>query len=520
MLLGQYFIHPFKVGDSNGIAPRTFIPPNFPSPPTTNRNARFQPFHNFSQKNMTQQDDLAVAIMNKIASVLNGGDANAPQSPNSYIAWCRPGIPFQPEDLQFAVKGISGKDGDETRTLVRNAAEFSRVVNAIPTAHIVNQGSYEQQGAMAWDVYSRVLQFSKVAKAELPQTDQDKIKKFRGLMVRTVKVKDIITDEEKEVTQDSPMVQAYNAKKSAYEDASLEYNAKRLAALNADNALAVQDFTLNAGTYRSRVKNALSDWVTNGYKNDFDSINAYINQVSQKDMTLLKADLQDKFEKGKMTDPNSGADFYLSSFYPGNFVNNNKGWTQFTFNTSNKDTYAKDSSSSTSGGGGGGWGLWSASANASTSESTSTKKMDEREFGMEFSLAQVTIGRPWLSPEFLTGPNWKWDSAEMLSNGATPPEGLMPAYPTTAIFVKDIKITSSSMSDFYNEVDKAAQGGGSVGWGPFSVKANHSQSSKEVTASLSSDGKTMTVEGMQLIAFKCFALPNSPHPDKSITSWT
>ena len=470
---------------------------------------------------MPQQDDLLVAVMNKIASILNGGDANAPQSPNTYIAWCRPGIPFQPEDLQFAVKGISGKDGEETKTLVRNAAEFSRVVNAVPTAHIVGQGSYEQNGKMAWDVYDKVLRFSQVPQAELTQAEKDKIKKFRDLFVRTVKVKDIITDEEKEVSEDSPMMKTYNAKKSAYEDAALEYNNKRLAALNADNALVVQDFTLNGSTYRSRVKAALADWTTNGYKNDVEQINAYINQVSQKDMTLLKADLQDKFEKGKMTDPNSGAEFYLSGFYPGNFVNNTKGWTKFTFNSSNKNAYSKDTSSSTSGGGGGGWGLWSASASASTSENTSLKKMDESEFAMEFSIAQVTIGRPWLSPEFLTSPAWKWngEASEMLSDGASPATGLMPAYPTTAIFVKDIKITSASMSDFYNEVNKAAQGGGSVGWGPFSVKASHSQSSKEVTSSLSKDGKTLTVDGMQLIAFKCFALPLSPNPDKKITSW-
>ena len=462
-------------------------------------------------------DDLLVALMNKINTILNAGDDVAPAKKNSYVAWCRPGIPFQPEDLQFAVKGISGKDGAETATLVRTAAEFSRVVNDIPDT---TAGSYEQNGKMAWDTYNKVLTQSQVPDADLTQAEKDKINKFRAMFVQTVIKKDIMTDADITVVEDSPLMKVYNTKKAAYDDASLEYNAKRLAALNADTPLAVQDFTMNGSTYRSRVKNALADWATNGYKDDVDKMNAYISQVSQRSMTLLKADLLDKFNKGKLTDPSSGQDFWLSSFYPGNFVNNTKGWTKFTFSSKDKNTYAKDTQTATSAGASGSWGLWSAGADGSKTKDTKTSSLDQSDFLMEFSIAQVTIGRPWMSPDFLTTSAWRWKgTGDLLSNGADQPLGLLPAYATTAFFVKDIKITSSAVKEFNQQINESMTAGGSVGWGPFKVKASHSSSSNEVKSNVSEDGKTLTVEGMQLIAFRCTKLPVSPNPDPKTKNW-
>ena len=134
---------------------------------------------------MEAKDDLLIALLNKINSVITGGDDSAPKSDDYYVSWCMPGIPFQAEDLQFAVKGISGKDGDETRQLVRNASDFSRVANFVPTSHVIDNENqkevYEQNGTVLWDIYSNILQYSEVAKGELTEKQQEKIEKFRGL---------------------------------------------------------------------------------------------------------------------------------------------------------------------------------------------------------------------------------------------------------------------------------------------------------------------------------------------------
>lgn len=471
---------------------------------------------------MSDKDELLVALLNKISSILNGSDENVPARPDNYIAWCKPGIPFQPEDLQFAIKGINGKDAGETLDLVRNAAEFSRVVNGVPSEHTIGDAIYSQNGKLVWDVYKNVLDFSQVASSELTDKEKAKIKKFRDLYVVTKTVTDIVTDEEKTVTEDGPILKAYYDKKSDYDDAVLEYNSKRLSALNAEDKLAVQDFTLNASTYRSRVRTAMGAWVSSGYKDDVEKINAYIHQVSQKDLTLLKADLQDKLEKSKMTDPNSGSDFYLSSFYPGNFVNSNKGWTTFSFSSTSKDTYLKEKHSSTSADVGIRWGLWSVGGSGGTSNDSKLDKMDSSDFKMEFSIVQVPIGRPWMSPEFLSNTAWRWmpnSGMKELSDGKNPASGQMISYPTTAIFIKDIKITSRDMSSFDSSISKTINGGGSVGWGPFRIGGTHKQSSTEKTTKYKRDKNTLTIEGMQLIAFKCFALPKSPNPSDNISDW-
>lgn len=469
---------------------------------------------------MSDETLLLTALLNKLDSILTGGDDTTPASTDSFLSWCLPGIPFQAEDLQFAVKGISGKDGDETRTLVRTAAEFSRAVNLLPTGDHPN--IYNQNGSPLWDIYKNILNFSEVASGELTDAQKQKIEKFRGLMTVTKTVTDIITDEEKQVTEDGPIIKAYNEKMATYGEAALVYNNKRLAALNADNSGSVQDFTLNAQTYRGRVKAAMNDWTTNGYKDDVEKMHAFINQVTQKDLTLLKADLLDKFNMGLMTDPNSGADFYLSSFYPGNFVNNDKGWTEFTFSTSNMDTYSKQTHSSTSGSTGLRWGLWSAGGSGGSTKDTNLGTLDSDDFSMKFSMTQVSLSRPWFSPEFLLNTAWRFKEGlgqDDLSDGNSPAQGQLTSYPTTAIFIKDIEITSSSVNALASSISESMNAGASVGWGPFRIGGSHSSSSSEATTKAKTEGNKLTIEGMQLIAFKGFPMPKSPNPSTDITGW-
>lgn len=83
------------------------------------------------------EDKLLVALLGKIQDVLSG-ENTVIGNESDYLAWCLPGIPFQAEDLQFAIKGLNGADGVETAQLNRNAFEFSRVANNIPDDGIIN----------------------------------------------------------------------------------------------------------------------------------------------------------------------------------------------------------------------------------------------------------------------------------------------------------------------------------------------------------------------------------------------
>ena len=45
----------------------------------------------------------------------------------------------------------------------------------------------------------------------------------------------------------------------------------------------------------------MRDWQTNGYKSDYESIAAFIEQVQARDMALLKEEYKDALEKARLT---------------------------------------------------------------------------------------------------------------------------------------------------------------------------------------------------------------------------
>lgn len=478
---------------------------------------------------MTQQyaaDHLMQSLLGKLYQILTGGDDVAAPASDNFIAWCTPGIPFEAADLEFASKGLAGATGDETRRLLATASDFSRLVNFVPDpSGIYNKEqqdtTYEQTGTLIWDVYKNVLQFSEVAAGNLTDEQKAKLDKFRKLLRTTKTVTNIVTDETKEVSVDGPVLEAYNAKMADYLDAVTEYNNKRLSALNSDDALIVQDWALNASNYRRRVKAANDAWVSGGYKNEVDQMNAYIDQVTKRDLTLLKADLQESFDLGKLTDLVSGADFWNTTFIPAGFAEK-KGWSQFSFSQSNVSSY--ESSETNSWGGGASYGrfLFGASASTSGSISKDYSSLDTSDFKMSFELVQVPLSRPWFSPEFLKNTAWRWaqgSGMDALSDGGQPPQGQLVAYPTTAIFVRNISIDFKELHQTESEYRQHIEAKTSVGWGPFKFSGSYTRDKSTHSFNSSVGEQGLTVPGMQLIALKCSVLPKAPNPSSDIQSW-
>jgi hypothetical protein len=378
---------------------------------------------------------------------------------------------------------------------------------------------------------------SQIMKTELPEETKKKIEKFRGLLSVTKMKKNLIDDTETPVTESSPLVQVYNEKLKNYEDAALEYNSHRIAALTADNVKDVHFWAMNANILRNAVRAAMADWVTNGYKNDYEQISAFIDQVMQRDMSLLKQQYKDDLEKARLTGLASGSDFYYTSVVPGNFLKAS-GWTEFTFNSSDYNSssnFSYASSFSSKGGGGGLFGVVGAGGRASKAhlESQSHLQFNSEHFGMSFWVTQVPIVRPWFKTSFLTSKLWRFDQnnpeskGEMVNDGGKPPQGKIPAYPTSMIVIKDLKIVlakSSGVSDYMSSYDRSSSSsGGYLQLGSFHLAGYSGRSSASGQASRSldydSESQTLSVPGAQIIGFKCHVLPKSPDPLSSITKW-
>ena len=115
----------------------------------------------------------------------------------------------------------------------------------------------------------------------------------------------------------------------------------------------------------------------------------------------------------------------------------------------------------------------------------------------------------------------------MVSDGGKPPKGLIAAFPTSLIAVKDLWISfakSSGFEQMHSEWQHSStSGGGYVAFGPWHLGGSHAQSSASGSRSsqyhYDSENQMMRVDGAQVIGFKCHMPPKSPDPLASITQW-
>jgi hypothetical protein len=507
---------------------------------------------------------LANSIMGKLYDVLTNGDDTVPKSEDNFFSWATPGIPMQPEDFKFLSQGFTGiaktqldaagnpikytdaqlaqlKAADVTG-LFQQAEFLARLVDFVPDVTVVNNEHFStlsvmnNQGTLS-EIYERTLQFSEVKNSELTQAQKDKLEELRAKLVTVKKEKDIITDEEVEVTSPSPLVKLYNTKMAAYVDAGLEYNQRRIDAMNAATPEAVQYYAVNASLLRNKVKAAWNDWVTTGHKEDYEKIAAFIQQMEGRDLVLLKQRYLDDLEKARLTGIASGSEFFSTSLIPASFATS-AGWSRFTFSAGELNTYSSTTfdKSGWSASAAGSWmGIFNAAGSATSehSKDSYTGKMDSAYCNMTFEIAQVPIVRPWLKTSYLTSTTWKFDPTNpdvansLLSDGKKPPKGQLVAYPTTAIFIRKLRLDfgqNSSFTSWLQEKQSSnAEAGGYVALGPLVLGGgggSHSASgSTQNNAGYKYDDHSISVDGMQLIGFKCHILPKAPNPDPSITVW-
>lgn len=530
------------------------------------------------------------SIMGKLYDVLTNGDDTVPKSEDNFFSWATPGIPVEPRDFEFLSQGLTGivkkpkleenlggqpavppppaqPEGqapppeppkpaitpemlerlraEDTAGLYSQAEGFARLVDFVPDLAETNTNDaytrlsvMNNEGSLS-ERYEYVLRMSQVMETVLPDDVKAKIEKFRGLLSVTKTKKNLITDAEEKVVEPSPMVVAYNEKLAQYENAALEYNSRRIDALAADNAKAVHYWAMNANILRNKVRAAMNDWVSSGFKNEYDQIAAFIDQVTQRDMSLLKQQYRDDLEKARLTGLASGSDFYYTSLVPGNFMLAS-GWTKFEFDSS--DFHSSRSASysysrSATRAGGGFLGAFSVGAaggaSSASGESASSVQFDSSSFSMSFSICQVPIVRPWFKTAFLLSKLWRFDQTnpeakgKQISDGGKPARGMLPAYPTSLICIKDLTLRfghSSGMHEASQSWKTSSAGGGAVvGFGPFFLGGSHARASgsgqRHSECQYDSNSQSMTVPGFQVIGFKCHILPKSPDPDPSVTQW-
>jgi len=544
---------------------------------------------------MAQPDVLANAIMGKLYDVLTNGDATVPKSTDNFFSWCTPGIPITPEDLRFLSQGLSGvvtpqaaatlvsataagagpstpstgsttavasASGSssgasgggltpdqlnqlraaDTNQVYQQAEMLSRILDFVPDLTTINNQQFSSfsvannEGSLS-DRYKFILTMSQVMDQDLDQATKDKIAKFRGLLQTTTQKTDLVTGDVTQVVGPSPLVQAYNTKMAAYDNAALNYNQARINALAGNDPAAVQNWAINARILRDQVNAAMDDWIANGYKQDYEEIAAYINQVMGRDMAMLKQQYEQDLANATLTGISSGSDFLYTALAPPDFATAG-GWSRFSFSSGDFHRYSNSSFNSS------GWSVAAsagffgigASGGASGSQSRSqfNSGFELDSFSLTFSICQIPILRPWFKEAFLGSKSWRFDQSNpdsknlQISDGGSPPKGYMPAWATAVVFIKDLVLgitQGSAAGQYITQQSASSQGGGvSVGFGPFSFggSASHYSNSGYSSQNINThwDNQGLHVDGMQIAGFKCHVLTDKcPNPDPSIKNW-
>jgi hypothetical protein len=468
-------------------------------------------------------------LLAQLYQSIGGGDSAFPAPKNTFVAWAMPAIPYGPEQFDFATQGLGGGTTAEAAKLIQqHAAEFATIVDFIPNVSQVFTQDHQQTVLRSSEarlsfMYGEILKAARVVKDDLSQEQQDKLKKFRDLLSVTKLVKDIVTDETKQVTSPSPMMAAYTEKSANYIQAVMNYHNKRIAAQSAagaDGKAAVLDFASNGQLYRMQAEQALRVWESDGYKGDVEEVQDYISQVTQRSMVLWLQGLIDRYNDAKLTNPNNAGDDYLyTTLIPGNFATS-QGWTSITSYDEQLQSSTHYESSAWGGKVGVNWGLWSASGGVQHQSQKYDSNLHISSFHLTMDMAQVIIHRPWFFPEFFMNRGWTltqghgWTWPSMPSDGARPPDtqGTFIGYPTAALFARKVQITSADLAEAYHQFSSETTANASVGWGPFQLSGNYSNKEGGTQFNSGKTGNTLEIPGLALMGLVCHLFDKSPNP--------
>lgn len=495
---------------------------------------------------MVPTDQVMGSFLEKLYQQLGGGDAKVMDDPNSVIAFAPGGIIADPKQFVFAgdvahyVLGVGDEFGQplhdvkpEDRTPEAQAARqvqvfedemnWSFLANRHPSTDGLrnvaqtrrNVCLYKPEEEFLWTTYSAILDQMEVPPFELTDEQKAKVKKIYDFLQVDAPKKNAFGEIEKDENgkpvveaQPSPQKLAYTKYMNAYIDAFTEYTS--LEASQYSSPADAQKWNMLGSVVKKRVDAALNDWETVGYRLAIDGAAAYVDNVNAGAMDIILKNLRDTMKTPKTV---NDTQYFPTMILSSAFAKSDRGWTGQYFYQNDYSRTTKTHSSSWSGGVGLNLGLFSAGGHAGGSHFDRSTKIDMENFSMNYKFTLVPLIRPWFHPEFLRSKSWRFKGGfkgNMVSDGGRPPKGLLTAYTTMAIFVRDVFISFSNASSFQQDIGNHISAGGSVGWGPFSLSANYGHSDGTSHSEAHNKGQGIYIPGMQLIGFICKLLPKAP----------
>lgn len=469
------------------------------------------------------------------------------------------------EALMAEVKDELQKEAADRRITAAN--DFATLVDFIPNVSGTEQQSFEvlyNEDGLS-DVYHQALTMSQVRHRKLSEEEKEILENATLLLGEKVEIIEDKPDTGTQSTGDetmdkmmaafaamrgnnheedddavkveapktkvtiSPYMEKYNRYKDAYEAAAIAYSSALADGTTGTLSQRNQWTNVLGRLHRQKLEAAMEDWKGAGLKNEVELIQAQRDSIQERDFSLIKNDYKKLYVHSILN--NGKREFLDTTLSPAKFVKSG-GWTRFTISKDelkeySKEKYHANSKSFTTKTGS----FFHKTETKNTSESKSydlVQDLKKKEFDLSFDFCQVRIIRPWFKESFLNSGYWRFAPGEekVLSDGGNPPKGILPAYPTSILFIRNLnlqyrdKSDNASLDKTFKEKSAEYSGGLRFGW--FNISAGGGYASGDTKFNNDWDHnytcneQGITVPGLQIIGFNCHMLGKSPDPNPEV----
>lgn len=234
---------------------------------------------------------------------------------------------------------------------------------------------------------------------------------------------------------------------------------------------------------------------------------ATVGQYQQSSLASIFANARQIYTQTRRGSLNGDGTFWhVCQAFPGNWFAESAAanFSQITL-TSRSLRISEDSHYSSYGAGGGvNFGLWRVGAGVSSQSQQYDMSSDTSDMTVSFSFGRIEIRRRWLNQSLLSLHGWSTAGRAPgdYSNGNPDDNpGAFPLLPTSFIVARDIKISANWGHTDLHTASQSTSVDASVGWGPFSLSGSYSNSSSTRRFNSQFDGTTITVPGIQIVAW-------------------
>jgi len=320
--------------------------------------------------------------------------------------------------------------------------------------------------------------------------------------------------------------QAYMDREEEYKDKVKAYNRAYAGAMT--DPFKLQNWPREGVLYQQDIDEAWDRWVGLGHKQEIEkAINTLAAQGTDPAIALI-ARAKKRFQNSLINFASVG-DIPYTLLLPETWydADNDDGWTIYTNAEAHSESHFKSSSTSFGGSAGLNLGFWSVGGGFESSESKQSLNMSADDLEISFSYCAVDIKRPWLDTSLLNLKNWflmgdypkgcisKGTMAQELPADRGKEPVFLPSIVTSLVLIKDLSLRWSHWQEQWAQQESHVSGGGSVGYGPFSVSGHYSHGEESRDFVADSSGESLTVHGVQWLGTVSMIVPETPQQNSS-----